>query len=93
MFSLPDKVTINKNQSQIYFSGEMEKIILVLEGNGGLVINGNSRLLSTNTCIRLPKRSIITIANISSKNLIIQAIDTLQSLHYYIPKVVQHVNI
>lgn len=62
---------INANEVIFNNTGEREEIIIVLDGEGGITIDGESMLIKKGNMIYIPRNTVRSVANIDNKVLII----------------------
>lgn len=62
---------INANEVIFNNTGEREEIIIVLDGEGGITIDGESMLIKKGNMIYVPRNTVRSVANIDNKVLII----------------------
>lgn len=60
---------INANEVVFNNTKDKEEIIIVLDGNGGVTINGEGMLINKGNMIYIPKNTVRSVANIDDKEL------------------------
>lgn len=60
---------IRTNEVLFHNTNDNDELIIILSGNGGITINGESSLTNTGDIVHCPKNTIRSIANIKNEDL------------------------
>jgi mannose-6-phosphate isomerase-like protein (cupin superfamily) len=68
-------LTIAKNNADLCYTKNYSQLVFVIEGKGGITIDGDSTLIEAGYLIKISPNKVRTISNINSSNLKIISLD------------------